>query len=231
MSAIRPPAFPPSSEPPPPGPPEAEPVSPEEDQEQRIVDELAGPGWSICRDFLSPEETRTLFAECRELWEEGAFRRARVGIGRSLELRPEVRSDYVLWLGEEPPTPAQERYLARLEGLRLALNQALYLGLFTFEGHLTVYPPGASYRRHLDQFKGAAHRMVTAILYLNPGWDEADGGHLRLYVPGGEGEEEAVDVPPLGGTLVSFLSALFEHEVLPARRERWSLTGWFRLRG
>ena len=32
------------------------------------------------------------------------------------------------------------------------------------------------------------------------------------------------------GTFVAFLSADFEHEVLPARRERLALAGWFRRR-
>jgi len=39
------------------------------------------------------------------------------------------------------------------------------------------------------------------------------------------------DVPPEGGTLVCFMSERFWHEVLPARRLRLSLTGWFRRRG
>jgi SM-20-related protein len=34
-------------------------------------------------------------------------------------------------------------------------------------------------------------------------------------------------VSPCAPTLVAFLSERFEHEVLPARRERLSLTGWF----
>jgi SM-20-related protein len=37
-------------------------------------------------------------------------------------------------------------------------------------------------------------------------------------------------VQPEGGTLACFLSADFEHEVLPAARPRLSLTGWFRRR-
>ena len=41
---------------------------------------------------------------------------------------------------------------------------------------------------------------------------------------------QAIDVQPLGGTLVCFLAERFEHEVLPARRERLSVTGWFRAR-
>jgi hypothetical protein len=41
----------------------------------------------------------------------------------------------------------------------------------------------------------------------------------------------ALEIWPEGGTLVAFLSDRFEHEVLPARRQRLSLTGWFRQRG
>ena len=60
---------------------------------------------------------------------------------------------------------------------------------------------------------------------LDPGHNEADGGALRLHLPDG-----AVDVPPRGGTLVLFLSAEIEHEVLPTTRERLSIAGWFRRR-
>ena len=41
-------------------------------------------------------------------------------------------------------------------------------------------------------------------------------------------DEVAVDVPPLGGTLVVFDSVSLPHEVLPAiGRERWASSGWF----
>ncbi|MCB0627245.1 MAG: 2OG-Fe(II) oxygenase, partial [Saprospiraceae bacterium] len=36
------------------------------------------------------------------------------------------------------------------------------------------------------------------------------------------------EILPVGGRLVLFRSELLEHEVLPARRERYSLTGWLR---
>jgi SM-20-related protein len=44
-------------------------------------------------------------------------------------------------------------------------------------------------------------------------------------------EDRAYDVQPTGGCLVVFLSGEVPHEVLPATRERLSLTGWFRRRG
>ena len=113
-----------------------------------------------------------------------------------------------------------------MDGLRQALNRGLYLGLEDFECHFALYPPGAFYQKHLDRFRDDDRRTVSAVLYLNDDWQPQDGGELRLYLPDGAERE----VPPLGGSLVLFLSSDFPHEVLPANRERLSLTGWFRRR-
>ena len=82
-----------------------------------------------------------------------------------------------------------------------------------------MYPPGAFYRRHLDRFASDDRRALSCVLYLNEAWRAEDGGALRLYLPG-----RHRDVLPRAGTLVAFLSERFEHEVLPAQRERLSLT-------
>ncbi len=57
-------------------------------------------------------------------------------------------------------------------------------------------------------------------------------GELRLYLEELDeaGDGPSIDVPPCGGTLVAFLSDRFNHEVLPATRERWSLTAWRKTR-
>ncbi len=116
-----------------------------------------------------------------------------------------------------------------LEQLRLAVNESLLVGLFEFEGHFAVYPPGTFYRRHLDRFSDHDARVLTCILYLNEDWDADDGGQLRIHsdaiAPAAQ-----LDVLPEGGTFVGFLSAEFPHEVLPARCERMAITGWFRRR-
>jgi len=64
---------------------------------------------------------------------------------------------------------------------------------------------------------------------LNDAWQAADGGQLRLYLDG-MAEAPYLDVLPTAGTLVAFLSSRFWHEVMPAKRERMSITGWFRSR-
>lgn len=195
---------------------------------ERIARDLAGAGWSVCPGFLGEEEVGLLAREAAELWAAVELRPAGVGAGAERRVAPEIRSDHILWI-EEPYTPGQRRYLDELERLRVAINRKLFLGLFDFEGHLAVYPPGARYRRHLDQFEREKRRVVSCILYLNADWEEEDGGELRLYL-GKEEDAPHHDVLPAGGTLAIFLSADIPHEVLPARRERLSLTGWFRTR-
>ena len=106
------------------------------------------------------------------------------------------------------------------------MNRELALGLFALEAHLALYPVGARYGCHLDRFQDDDHRVISVSLYLNSDWGAEDGGALRLYL--GEPESEPYeDVLPTAGTLVCFLSGKFHHEVLPSRRERLSVTGWF----
>jgi SM-20-related protein len=101
------------------------------------------------------------------------------------------------------------------------INRSLFLSLKDVELHTTVYPAGAYYKRHLDQFKAGDHRKLSVICYLNKDWTDALGGQLRLYIKGG-----IIDVLPLAGRLVCFRSDNIEHEVLPSRKERLSVTGW-----
>lgn len=198
-------------------------------QPSAVIDSLAERGWAVWEGFLTPGEVRFLAREVRALWTQQAFRPAGVGHGPTASLRPELRSDYLHWLDAEHPTQAQSRFLAKMEGLRLAINQVLFLGLLDFEVHLAVYPPGACYRRHLDRFRGTHQRILSCIVYLNQHWQAAEGGQLRLYMDH-EGTPEWIDILPTGGTLVAFLSERFPHEVLPATRERLSITGWFTAR-
>jgi SM-20-related protein len=143
-----------------------------------------------------------------------------------LERRDQVRTDRILWLDPAGLTGAQRICSERLEAVRLAVNRLMFLGLHELEAHYAVYPPGAFYRRHLDQFRGLERRQLSCVLYLNEDWREQDGGAVRLYRER-DAAEHFAEVLPTGGRLVTFLSARFPHEVLPARRERFSISGWF----
>ncbi|WP_374439488.1 2OG-Fe(II) oxygenase [Pseudomonas panipatensis] len=193
---------------------------------QHIADDLAEQGWSLQSVFLSAELTEALADECRARAQAGQLAAASVGRGEGQAVREGIRGDRIQWL-EPGQSPACDRYLALMNALRQELNRSLYLGLEDFECHFALYPPGAFYQKHLDRFRDDDRRSVSAVLYLNPSWLPQQGGALRLYLADGS----ARDIAPLGGSLVVFLSGEFPHEVLPAERERLSLTGWFRRRG
>ena len=176
-------------------------------------------------DFIDAGLLADLRARCLELRDAGALRPARIGRDQQQKVVPEVRGDFIAWLSQ-PERDAEQLLLGKLEELRAALNRALMAGLEDFQGHFAVYPSGAAYARHFDRLVGSDVRAISAALYLNDDWQPDDGGQLRIYTGGGRSE----DVLPQGGRLVAFQSDRFEHEVLPARRERLSFTGWFRRR-
>ncbi|QDH77522.1 2OG-Fe(II) oxygenase [Echinicola soli] len=185
-------------------------------------------GWCIIDDFISEDFRKELLQEQQEILAHGQFRHAGIGKGDDFKIKPEIRSDKVSWMDYHLLTPLQSWYWEMMEELRMAINQRCFLGLRSFEAHFAMYPPGSFYLRHLDQFQDVKYRVVTVILYLNDHWDDDDGGALRMYFPGENGEETSVDVYPQGGRLVVFLSGEIPHEVLLTKKERVSITGWFR---
>ena len=201
-------------------------ISSEHPQLLSIVDDLAGQGWSRQEIFLPEALTRALAAECRLRAAEGELAPAGVGRGQGQDVREGIRGDHILWL-EPGQSQACDQYLALMDSLREALNRDFYLGLEDFECHFAMYPPGTFYRKHLDRFRDDDRRTVSAIIYLNEQWLPEDGGQLRMFLQ--DGSER--DASPVGGSLIVFMSADLPHEVLPASRERLSVTGWFRRRG
>jgi len=188
-------------------------------------------GWAMMPGCLGEVDSLRLRTECVAASDKGEFRRAGVGRGLNLGIRENIRRDQVMWLAEAGAASVEQGvYLAKLEVLRLALNQRFYLGLFSYEGHFAIYPEGAFYKAHLDRHAGTSDRIVTTILYLNPNWQPGDGGELKLWTTP-EGKAGAfILIEPRMGTLVCFLAGDFWHEVLPALKPRMSITGWFRQR-
>ncbi len=183
-------------------------------------------GVSIEDGFLAPARVAAL-AQCAQLRRgRGDFKEARIGGGRGLERREEIRGDSTCWIGP-PLLPAEAALLGELERLRLELNRRALLGLFDLELHYAWYPPGASYARHVDQPRGRTQRRVSLVLYLNEHWLPEDGGELRMFDAAGGHR----DVEPIAGRLICFLTPGREHAVLPTRGGRLSISGWFRARG
>ena len=181
------------------------------------IDAFARDGYAIAPAFAVADVVAALRERAMTLEKCGALVPAAVGRGDLRSVRADVRGDRIAWLDEAAPHDTE-------------LNAALCFGLWDFEAHYALYPPGAFYARHRDRFAseaaGAPSRVVSFVLYLNERWQPSDGGALRIHVDG----ERHVDVLPRGGTLACFLAERFDHEVLPATRPRLAVTGWLRRR-
>ncbi|MFZ1343444.1 2OG-Fe(II) oxygenase [Thiothrix eikelboomii] len=189
-----------------------------------LIEALATQAWVVIPEFLKAEQVLQLRTQALSQYAAGRFKPAAVGQGSRQAVHADIRRDAVLWL-EDHETGVASEFLNWLADLRLALNQALFLGLVETELHFAVYPSGGFYRKHIDNFRGSSARLITVILYLNQAWQPQEGGELRLYL-----DDRILDITPEPGKLVLFLSERFEHEVLPTQQERLSLTGWLRRR-
>ncbi|MFC7418269.1 2OG-Fe(II) oxygenase [Iodobacter arcticus] len=189
---------------------------------ESIIDGLAEHGFAVIPAFLESTEVNILASVMQE--RRDLFHRAGVGRQAGHTVIEKVRGDDICWV--EPTDTIAAKVLSQLDDLKNELNAALYLGLSELECHFAAYPIGSFYSRHLDQHRGEDARVITMVLYLNPEWEKDDGGELRLYLD----DASYLDILPEGGKLVVFLSNRFEHEVSISKRERLSLTGWFRRR-
>jgi SM-20-related protein len=202
-------------------------MQPLKQQISQIIEQLSQNGYAIIDNFVDIALARSLSKHAQSLQQQGAMRKASTGLHKNTH--QEFRGDFIHWIETLEASSEEQSYLTLMDELKAAINQAFFLGLFELESHFAAYPAGAGYKKHLDQFTGTEDRKITCILYLNETWEEADGGQLRMYLDTKE-TEAFVDVLPQGGRLVVFVSSDFLHEVLPAERERLSITGWFRTR-
>ena len=177
--------------------------------------------------FMPPRLVHDLRQDIEACAEAGLFTRAgsAEGATRSAEYCDPIARDrsigdfeafYALW--------------ERLDMVRQELSDELGIELQPeMEIHYVSYADGGFYGRHVDDQAVAggapSRRAVSFIAYLtapSPPWSPADGGQLRVYADAG-----TCDYQPESGALAMFDSTVLEHEVLPTRRERKCLIGWF----
>jgi SM-20-related protein len=183
------------------------------------VQALGGAGFFVRDGFLGPELAQAAHAAAVALQVGGRYRPA--GLRREHTLDRSVRDDETLWVDQSIDAPALAEVARAFEALRQSVNQEAWLGLTRFDLQLAHYGPGGHYDKHLDAFPGDDNRRLTALVYLNPGWEPSHGGQLRVH------GEPTVDVAPVLDRLVVFLSAKVEHEVLASQAERYACAAWY----
>lgn len=191
---------------------------------EHIARDLESHGYCI-RPAALPLQLQTLLYQHQLSMAADQFSTAGIGRGSDYLKTDFVRSNEICWITGE--SEAGRQWLAWTGELQTFLNRRLFLGLFSFESHFAHYRPGDFYKRHYDAFRGESNRKLSIVTYLNPNWISDDDGELVLYRD--DDDQEGIKVVPLMGTLVVFLSEEFPHEVLPAKRDRYSISGWFRV--
>lgn len=200
---------------------------PPDDPFALLADAVERQGYAIQENFLSAHQVHDLLQVLHRLRsEEDALQPAGVGRGEAFQTNEFVRKDAIHWL--DGTVPATQDFLAQMRLLQQTMNRRLFMGLFDYEAHFALYPPGGFYKKHLDAFQGQTNRRLSTVLYLNFDWQPQDGGALRCYAPD-DPQQILFDLAPQAGTLVVFESERFWHEVLPAQRPRFSIAGWFRI--
>lgn len=189
-----------------------------------MCNDLYAQGYSVQSQALPIELATGLHDHLLQMKSE-QFSRAGIGRQQDFMTNSFVRTDEICWINGE--STAGLEWLDWTQRLRQHLNRKLFLGLFSFESHYAHYGCGDFYKRHTDAFRGEANRVVSLVVYLNPDWQLHDGGELLLYR--NDTDMDGIRVLPAWGTIVIFLSEEFPHEVLPAKRDRYSIAGWYRV--
>jgi len=197
---------------------------------ESISNDIITKGFSI-RPYALPENLANLLLQHISVLPNENFKRAGIGRAKDHSINDFIRTDEICWITNN--TKASNAWIKWAESLRIFLNKRLFLGLFSFESHFAHYAERDFYKKHKDAFKGDNNRTLSIVVYLNKYWSPDDGGELIIYDNQSSDSSiinnNIITVTPSFGTVVVFLSEKFPHEVLAAKRDRYSIAGWFRL--
>ncbi len=195
------------------------------DVTEKIIHALADRGFYVGASIFDTGLTARLAVRARALRDAHGLDAARVGRARQTSQAQAIRGDSTRWLDDSPSDPAEQAASAAVHALRESLNASLFLGANSHELHFAHYAAGAFYKTHRDRFADDDARLISLVFYLNDAWSSDTGGELAIY---DDAMQPLARVLPSAGTMVAFRSERFPHEVLPAKQDRFSLTGWLR---
>ncbi len=193
---------------------------------EALFQDLETHGWAVKDQLLPGQVVMQLYLASRYAWRQGGFHDAHIGPAGQATRNPSIRGDAIHWLDQDSAGQCQG-FQTWAADLQQRLNRHFFLGLRRSEFHFARYDQGQGYAQHIDQHRGQPHRKISLVLYLNRTWAQSDGGQLCLYSPN-DHTREIYRVLPQFGRIVLFRSDLMPHAVMPCKRPRWSLTGWFR---
>jgi SM-20-related protein len=187
----------------------------------QIINSFIKNQWGFCDQFLPPNLINSLRIHLLEDYNSKIFFDASIGNQTNKIQNETIRNDKIKWLHRT--NDIENEFLRVIDDFVSHLNFTCFTGITKHEFHFSHYKKGNFYKKHLDQFKENQTRAFSMILYLNPDWQEADGGKLKLYI-----DDEVLEIAPKENTLIFFDSHTMLHEVLETHVNRLSITGWLR---
>ncbi|KAG2451493.1 hypothetical protein HYH02_004091 [Chlamydomonas schloesseri] len=193
-----------------------------------VAEHLGAKGYAVVDSVFGREVARQLRAEVVRLYEGGHMHKNCTHLVKdnatSLVEKSHIHeAELTLDSGVQAAAPLCS---ALNSDRTLATMLSLFLPQLTLDSQAIKLQynagGGGCFPMHYDSDEQLDGRRVTAIFYLNPDWQEAHGGQLRLYpFPGAP-----LDVAPLEDRLVLFASTRMAHRVMPAAAPRCCFTIW-----
>lgn len=194
-------------------------------QFEMLIEGLLDQDYGIIDDFLPQEIILGLLENLSNLCASDGMKSAGIGNNMMLQQNKLIRNDRVHWIEPDSNNPFEKAYNDKITAFIQYLNSTCYTSIKTYESHYANYEIGSFYKKHIDQFKTEKGRKFSVVLYLNPNWEEDDGGKIALYPK----DKAPVFVLPTAGRLVFFRSDQMAHEVFPSpTRERNSIACWLK---
>ncbi len=191
---------------------------------ETIIDGILEHEYVVVDHFFTSDEVNTLRKGLDDAFAATQFKKSAIGNKIDEKIIEAVRGDYILWLDEAHQTTSSAVFFSKVQDFVAYLNATCFLGISTKEFHYAVYPEGTFYKRHLDVFQNDKRRRLSLVCYLNDeNWLPEYGGALVIYK-----DNEAITIYPEKGRVVIFDSQKLEHEVMPVKRKRYSITGWLK---
>jgi SM-20-related protein len=189
-----------------------------------LIDSFIDNKVGITQNFINAQLSLQLKQNLTDIYSEKLFKHAGTGNDKDVKHDSKVRGDMIYWLDRKHNNSHENAFFDVMDSFILHLNNTCYTGITGYEFHYTLYPTGSFYKKHLDQFKSNDSRKYSMIIYLNPGWLEADGGELCIHHIDG-----LQNISPENGKSVFFKSNELEHEVLCTNKPQMSITGWLKV--
>ena len=191
---------------------------------ETIIEGILEQEYAVVDQFFTSEEVSQLRKGLEDAFNLSQFKKSAIGNKVDEKIVDAVRGDYILWLDEQNQTETTRVFFNKVQDFVTYINSTCFLGITTKEFHYAVYPEGTFYKRHLDVFQNDKRRRLSLVCYLNDeNWLPEYGGELVIYK-----ENETSTIFPEKGRVVIFDSQKLEHEVMPVKRKRYSITGWLK---